>query len=287
MELKESMYAIRIASAHDALKRSRLAFFVATVVSLAVLFATWNVYLSWYRGHAMEDQWSKTSEVTAEAQKTLVQEWVKSGTISVALLGIRVGVSDAAPLASFSLLITVIWFFYTVRRENHTIGTLLIDSQNENADLQSMVYHGVVSQLVFLDVSGGDDPIRHLTQVPEESHALPLIRGALRLLAFLPPITIFFVVTMDILSIVYLDAPFHDPPHARLLDTGFKPHEWFWLAVFEVVAITIGVAAAFLVHRTLAYEKGTAQILTEYCKKMNQKLPTPTPITAPDGSAIT
>ena len=269
MENRQEMFEIRIEAARDALKRSRLVFFVATVVSLAVLFAAWNAYLSWYRGAAMRD--FSDNWVTRQVQQELLSEWVKSRTISVALLGIRVGISDAAPLASFSLLITSIWFFYSVRRSNHAIGSLLIDSKAEESAIQTMIYHGVVSQLVFLDVSGGDEPIRSLNPPPPDpSQNIPLIRGMVQFLVYLPTMTIFFIVVMDVLSIVYLKSPFRNPPHDPLLKQ-IETSEWIWLSVFEVLALLIGVSSAFLTARAFAYERGTASVLAEYSKIMKEK----------------
>lgn len=263
----QKAYELRIQAAEDSLKRSRLAFFTTTVVSLAVLFAGWNAYVSWYRGFVTHDKFSD-NPVTAHAQKELISEWVKSHTISVALLGIRVGVSDAAPLASFTLLITTIWFFYCVRRENHSIGTLLIESKNEDIHTKEMIFHGIASQLVFIDLSGNDEPISRLSYDPTDGpHSVPFVRGMLRFLAFLPAMTIFFVIIMDILSIVYLRSVFRDPPHTPLLQ-HMGLDDWIWISLFECAALAIGVSATFLTARTLAFESGTARVLKEYRELM-------------------
>jgi hypothetical protein len=270
METKQAMFQIRIAAARDSLKRSRLIFFIATVVSLAILFAAWNAYISWYRDAAMRDDWSK-NPVTQEAQKQLLSEWVKSRSISIAPLGIHIGISDGAPLASFSLLITTVWFFYTVRRSNHVIGALLIDSKDEDKITQAMIYHGVVSNLVFLDLTGDDEPISQLSDSQaRENHDIPAVRGMIRFLAYLPALTIFFVVTMDILSIVTLKSPFRDPPHLPLVNY-MTASEWVWVAVFEGAALMIGVSSAFLTARALEYERGSAKILKDYLDKMKGK----------------
>lgn len=121
MDVKESMLHFRLESVSESLKRARLAFLVSTIVSVAVIIVVWNAYLSWDRVHVLREQWA-TNEITREAQKQLISGWVKNRIISLPLLGIRIGVSDAAPLASFSLLIINIWYFYCVRRDNRLNG---------------------------------------------------------------------------------------------------------------------------------------------------------------------
>lgn len=121
MDVKESMLHFRLESVSESLKRARLAFLVSTIVSVAVIIVVWNAYLSWDRVHVLREQWA-TNEITREAQKQLISGWVKNRIISLPLLGIRIGVSDAAPLASFSLLIINIWYFYCARRDNRLNG---------------------------------------------------------------------------------------------------------------------------------------------------------------------
>lgn len=270
MEMKQPMFSIRIESARESIKRARLIFFISTVISLSVLFTVWNAYLSWYRGLALEHHSWSANPVTEHLQKELLSEWVKSRIISIAIFGIRVGVSDAAPLSSISLFVTSVWFFYSLRRSNHVIGSLLIDSQNEDGTTKRMIYHGIVSSMVFLDITGNDEPIRKLDDRPDNPpFKIPYIRGAVKLLAFLPAITIFFTVIMDILSIFYFRSPFRNlSDHPLIEDIGL--HEWIWISVFEVSALLLGLTSCFLIFRSLAFEQGTAQIMSQYLDKMEK-----------------
>jgi hypothetical protein len=98
----------RIAGCTEAVKRARIAFLASTIASLAIFITEWNAYLSWYR-HFPLSQSMPTNEVTREAFKDVLQQFVESRVITVSLLGIRVGVSDMAVLGSLTLLVCTIW----------------------------------------------------------------------------------------------------------------------------------------------------------------------------------
>src|SRR6266404_3281161 len=95
---------IRVKGCIEAVKRARLAFLASTIASLAVFITEWNAYLSWYRRFPLKEHLPE-NEVTREAFKYVLQEFVESRVITISLLGIRVGVSDMAVLGSLTLLV--------------------------------------------------------------------------------------------------------------------------------------------------------------------------------------
>src|SRR6266404_5347203 len=95
---------VRLKGSIEAVKRARLAFLASTVASLAVFITEWNAYLSWYRRFPLKEK-LPDNEVTREAFKYVLQEFVESRVITISLLGIRVGVSDMAVLGSLTLLV--------------------------------------------------------------------------------------------------------------------------------------------------------------------------------------
>jgi len=169
-EIDNNDIQIRLEAAKEALKRSRFAFFASTVVSLAIIITVYNATFSYYRMFPIKGQWEEESKLSPEArvtqqmQKTLMDEWVRSTTITISLLGIRIGVSDLAALGTLGLLIISIWFFPTVRRENRVIGSLLKATKKEPLQIRNMIFSGIVSYLVFADIGKGRYPIDRLVE---------------------------------------------------------------------------------------------------------------------------
>src|SRR5262245_54368312 len=128
-EIKAATLQLRLEAVRESVNRARSAFIIATVASLLILMPAWNAYLSWYRAFAMREEPYAAGGVSPvdEAQKQLVAEWVKNQTITTGILGVRVGISDAAVVGALSLYVVTIWLYFSLRRANRTIGYLLQD----------------------------------------------------------------------------------------------------------------------------------------------------------------
>ena len=57
-----------------------------------------------------------------------LQDWAESRNVMISFLGIRVSVDDAAVLGTSSLFVISLWLLLLMRRENHTVGFLLRDT---------------------------------------------------------------------------------------------------------------------------------------------------------------
>ena len=113
-----------------------------------------------------------TPEYT-ENRKALVNEWIKSQTISFTPLGINITTFDLAVLGSLSLVIVMIWYFFAIRRENRTIVPFLKEvsdevrkikirknrlEDQESKDLANLVFLGIVNNTVFINIADNDNP---------------------------------------------------------------------------------------------------------------------------------
>jgi hypothetical protein len=152
-------YTFRIQATGEAQKRTRSAFLVATIVSLAVLVACWNAYASWYRHFAHKKYWLGSLEsnnllsptvpasppesipVPQELHRLTLERWVDSQQISVPILGITIGVSDIAVLGSLGLFLAAFWLYHALRRENQAIGHLLIETQHLGHKDRDQIFH--------------------------------------------------------------------------------------------------------------------------------------------------
>lgn len=269
-QIKISTINIRLEAIKDSIKRSRASLFVSTIVSLAILITLWNAYASWYRLFLIHKKDWSVNEVTKFAQQKLVDEWVRNNTISINLLGIRVGISDAAPLASLSLFIINLLFFYNVRRENHAIGSLLIETKKEDPNIKRMIYHAITSNFVFIDMSGNDTPISDLEE-ERKAKAIPLIRTVVAALAYLPSITIMSIIIADILSVFVLPAPFRE---GNLPVWNSITGNWpvvLWLLVFEIIAIIFLIVSTILSWNIVELQSSIKNVVSQYINQ-NKKL---------------
>lgn len=255
---------VRIEAVHDASKRARLAFVVSIIASLAILITVWNAYYSYHRFLPFLNTFAR-SEVTNQTQKEALAEWVRSQTISVELLGIRIGIFDAALIGSLALFIITVWFYFSLRRVNRAIGFLLIDTKNERKEILKMIFHAVAASLVFVDMGLGDQPIDDLEDPPNTRKRPLYLRGVLKLLFFLPAITITVIIFSDFLSLLYLKAPFReDPTLLQSVKQQFSTHDVIRLILMELTAILLLFGTFILCLRSLQFEKATGDILNQY-----------------------
>jgi hypothetical protein len=270
MTVSKKDIELRLAAAREGQKRSRFAFLISTVLSLAVIIAGWNAYLSWYRTFALKDAWA-TNEVTRELQKQLTAEWVKSRTINVSLLGIHVGISDVPFLGSIALCIASIWLFFAVRRVNHVVGLLLRYTRTETDATKETIFNDIIAYLVFLHMTPIDMPIRNLEPKAKQPSSLTTIlqhithllsQGIATVLLFLPPLAIFASVTLDWFSF-YLPSPFREP-HDRVLKDLLAAGEWTVTVWENIVAVVLGITTLLLSWGTVSFENATKNILLEF-----------------------
>ncbi|MEO8429334.1 MAG: hypothetical protein ABI651_19760, partial [Verrucomicrobiota bacterium] len=191
-EIKHTTITLRLEGIKHSLGRSRVAFLVSTIISLAVILGIWNRYFAWDRDYAMQRDWKEVAgaPVTQYLREQLLSQWVQAQQISSTFFGIRVSASDATFLASCALTVTMVWFFWCTRRENHSIGALLRDTRNENEELKKMVFHGIVANLVFTRLSDDDQPVFSLASDPSNGKPVTFLRNLVRGLSYLPVFTI-------------------------------------------------------------------------------------------------
>lgn len=185
--------------------------------------------------------------------------------MKVSLLGLDFGASDAAILGSGSLFILTLWFLYSIRRENHLIGSLLIDADKSNdKDKRLIVFHGIASYLVFTTIAKHDEPIDSLTQPPARLHSIFYLRSTFVALLFLPVIAIVFVLATDLWSLIK-PAAVRDP--GKRLYELLSWYEWFQVAYSDGIALALGVTTGHLCNRIWKFERASGDILREFHQK--------------------
>jgi hypothetical protein len=281
---------IRLSGIKDSTHRSRFVFIIMTIMAAAILISLWNGMLSWDRGMAFEERTLEEGKVTQliiDNRTTVTNEWLKNLVISVGLLGIRISLTDLAVIGSASLIIIMVWFFFSQRRENRAIVGLLrycsdkFKSGELSKEVCNLVYEGVVQSIVFIDMGGGDQPIKGLvagdsgpTSQPTEtstslsdSKAPPklFVRRILKGLVFLPPVTILMIFISDISSL-FIPSYLRDNHKllCQILFDGEHNIAVVKIILFDLFALISCRYTWYLCRRCREFSEATSETIQEY-----------------------
>lgn len=260
---REKAIQIRLQAAQEAQQRTRLALFALIVVSITMITAGWNAYLSWYRSIAFSLRDLSKIDGINVLQSELLREWVRSRMINISILGIRVGVDDAPQLGALTLFVISIWFFFSTRRENYTIGYLLRETREDDHDTRWMIFHGIISFSVFTNISNVDNPINSVRGPAPRDNTVDFARPAYRTLYFLPSIAIAMLLIQDVLSVFLLASPFRESQDSALWSLLNK-HDVIYSFIWWAFSIAFGVLTFILCLKSMKFSMATEQVLTEY-----------------------
>ena len=155
----------RLKGIEDAQNRARLALFISAYASGATIFGLWNMYLAWDR------QWADIRETKPPhwgQEQLLTQQiraWVESQSIGVPFFGLRIEVGDITVLGTLILFILSFYCCMSARRENHEIGSLLVDTTKESNDIKLLVRSSINAGMVIHPTSDNDAPYLSLIHI--------------------------------------------------------------------------------------------------------------------------
>jgi hypothetical protein len=296
---------LRLNAVRDATQRSRFVFIVMTIMTATILISLWNAMLSWDGDMALElrpqlspiaspapspaasptpmtDQDRRASLVKAN-QDTVTSEWLKNLVVSVGLLGIRISTNDLAVVGSASSIVIMVWFFFSQRRENRAIVGLLRDCSKRvmrgqlSKDVGEMVYEGVVQNIVFIDMGGGDAPLRGLSADTTQSERNRFVRTILTGLVFLPPITIILIVVSD-LSSVFLTRSYLRISMEHLWKVLLAEHHYGSLAKiagFDAIAVASAIYTLMLCLNCREFTKATSATIKDFSSLVHGRVEVP------------
>jgi hypothetical protein len=157
-ETPESI-AARLHGAQEAQRQTRFTLGMMALVSMMMSILSYNAYLSfdsrWITDMARAGRKMVNLQEAASIEDLLthqaLQDWSASRNATIELLGIRVSVDDAPILGTSSLFVFSLWLVLVTRRENHTVGSLLRDTDTPRTGDDSGVVDGNAS------MSAGND----------------------------------------------------------------------------------------------------------------------------------
>ena len=255
----------RLEAITEAQNRARLAFFLSTLAAGIILLALWNTYLSWDRQWAYEQ-----NKPTAWGQEQLliqqIKAWMDNQLVGIPLLGVRLSASDAALVGTLVLLVFSYYYCMCMRRENHEIGSLLLDVNNSNREVRWRVFYRVRSFMVFNTITKNDAPFDSLSNPEPQGKRILFSRAALWVLAYLPVLAVLLILLSDIYySWIYV-SPYERNVGARwnTLETTFRVQ----LVLTDAFALTFGIAIWIFCSRAMSFHKATGQITEQFFRRL-------------------
>lgn len=296
-ETPESI-AARLEGAKASQSQIRLTIGVMAVISMMMLIASYNAYLSYDYGWTLDvvDRQLPTEKTVASVlTEQALKDWASSRIVQISLLGIRVSVDDAAVLGTLVLLVLSLWLLLLARRENHTIGFLLRDTDtphptgNRQASTTRttqnrpnmnfggerwLIFHTIISNSIFVTCDPSLSTIQSLNgRNPSKATSIGRFKGWLNkaglglvrsFFFFFPMIASLTVFSLDRLS-YFLRDPFL--PEGAAEGTN-RPFYWVSLVVFVVCWFLLTVCC----WRSNRYSRATESVLREYGGKLGVDL---------------
>ena len=301
-ETPESI-AARLRGAQEAQRQTRFTLGMMTLISMMMLFLSYNAYLSfdsrWITQLAEERRIIPDLENNVPVEDLLthqaLQDWANARNATIELLGIRVSVDDAPILGTTSLFVFALWLVLVTRRENHTIGSLLRDTDTPRPDGDSGVLDGTPSAadlpdlysngqrwLIFHTIAASNlfvtfdrsmsriESLRGKNVLMSKSEGVKGLPGRLGL-AFARDFFFLFPVAAS-LFVFYLDrlSYFRSDPFVA----GAKPLGADAPLYFESMVVFLACWTPLLVSSIAAvrYSRGTDAVLRDYGQRLQSDL---------------
>lgn len=304
-ETPESITA-RLEGAKTSQTQIRRTLGLLAVVSMMMLIASYNAYLSYDYNWIVESR-SRQLEEGTSADKTeprsateraaqvlrdqALKDWAASRTVLIPLIGIRVSIDDAPVLGSAVLSVLSLWLLLGARRENHTINSLLRDTDTPemprgNSDPSVLqltrnrrntfsggerrrIFHTIISNCLFFSFQAFDN--RDLSDPNFATRFKCWLSTAglrfVRSFFFLFPIVASF-------SVFCLDrwSYFEPDPFDPNFDIpGVGP--FFWRSM--VVSLLCLIPVTICCWRARRFSMSTETVLRDYAKKLQADLSLP------------
>lgn len=192
----------------SAAQRSRWILLVSIVISLAQIGSAYNFTFGFLRDYTEYVVFEIINKglTPNELQSAMMKTWIDQLSVNVNLVGLKFSVADASLVGSIALLIISTWLFYASRRENHLIGNTLIVSSTEPAETKRYVFLSLCGSQMFGTLSNTNEPIRTLNG--NKPLSVGKTHTLVKLMIYMPVITVSFMIATDLLSLWYLKSVF-------------------------------------------------------------------------------
>jgi hypothetical protein len=210
----------RVADVQRVIQRARSVFVISNLAAIVIVAAQFNLYLSWFR-HAISRVDPKEKELIHAIHTARIEDL---RMISIPLIGLKFAAVDIGVISSLAMIVLSIWLYYTFRREQHSVGRLILEVSNATGtslkvrpgllEYASYLLFALSTTFVFV-TSGqqgaiGDCAVR-------VNHARKLgHQVAQRVLLWSPFWTVLLCALVDVATLFFPSSLFSQDPHTSL-----------------------------------------------------------------------
>jgi hypothetical protein len=143
-----------LTAGRGAVERARYVLMAITVAGGLILSAQFNLYYPWLRNKIVM---APTDDIEARTQQAIRESIYKDlQTVSVPILGIKFSAYDLSVMGSLAMLVLGIWFYYSLRRENHVVDRIYdvaLEHDEHEQERSKYLYDSLVHHFVFNPLS--------------------------------------------------------------------------------------------------------------------------------------
>lgn len=252
----------RLEGIAQAQRRARWAILLGTIASGAILTTLWNSYLSWDRRLAAQFAEGPSGWGRQVLMAEQIRSWIETNTVTVSLLGIRASVSDAAVLGSLALLVCSFYACMALRQENEEVGSLLRDASSAYSTHERRSLFRRMHAVIFVSRTETAAPFASLDSAPVAGPGIPLSRVVIRVLTYLPAMTIAVIVLSDL----YYATGYPSPFLANTTSVWYKLPLAYQrqLILMDTFGVLAGIVTFQYCRLSSRYRDGTRAILEQF-----------------------
>ncbi|MCX6583638.1 MAG: hypothetical protein NT166_25975 [Candidatus Aminicenantes bacterium] len=273
-KIEENALQFNMEATKDAQRITRIAFFVSTIVSFAIILITWNAYFSWYTNFALKEAMPQ-NDVAKIIHTKAIEQWVDSTNISLpflGILGVKVWVGDCSIFGSIGLLIIATWFFLSIQREYYVTLSLFEKARKLNqwnSLYKEWIYNGVASYMLFLNFKRKDRSRKRIGKVRRKSRSESIIKKVFKVFLFLPVYSILFLIFSDIFHVFIFPSLFQTSHPSFFEQIGWGDRiRLFSQEVFAILFLTLIIIFCIKIR---SYSKRIEKKFREYDKAYREE----------------
>jgi hypothetical protein len=120
------LFQQKVSAVQSAISRARTVFLISNLATISIIGAVFNLYLTWlnYSITRAADQGKPAENILHALQEAKIRDL---RMISIPVLGSKFYAADIGIIASLTMLVLAVWLFYSFRREQHSVGRLILE----------------------------------------------------------------------------------------------------------------------------------------------------------------